>query len=115
MHGTIEYPFVERTNPLGHNGPQEKFVVRSTVGETEYTMEIPGAAKDYDIEVPLADLGKLGGKKFREGDPEKIGNPQLTDRELVAAMPKLPEPEDRGLVDSAYGVGELGGPEQSPR
>jgi hypothetical protein len=124
LHGTIDYPFADRANPLGENGPSEKFVIRSTVGNTEYTMEIPGAARDYDIEVPLADLSNLGstgtsqrtvgGVGGARPNSKDISNPQLTDRELVSDMPKLPEPEDRGLVDGAFGVGQMEGPTQSP-
>lgn len=127
LNGTIDYPFVDRANPLGENGPAEKFVIRTTMGNTEYTMEIPGAARDYDIEVPLQDLGKLGSGTAQQrfpGAPKSAGvaaaevkelsSPQLTDRELVSDMPKLPDPEDKGLVDGAFGVGQMEGPTQSP-
>ncbi len=114
LSGTIDYPFASRTSPLGHNGPEEKFVIKSTVGNSEYVLEIPGAARDYDIEVPLADLKRSGAIDTNAGSVEGISKPQFTDRELVKAMPRIPTPDDRALVEGAFGLGQSEGPMQSP-
>jgi len=114
LSGTIDYPFASRASPLGHNGPEDKFVIKSTVGATEYVLEIPGAARDYDIEVPLADLKNAGAIDTASGSMNGNFKPQYTDRELVKAMPKLPTPNDQGLVEGAFGVGQAEGPTQSP-
>ncbi len=110
---TIAYPFVEETHPLGANQFEEKFVIRSAVGKTEYTVEIPGAARDYDVEVPLAEIQEMNaaGQPTRS---EREWRPQTTDRELVADMPKTIDKTNRHLTDSAFGVGNKDGPEQSP-
>jgi len=114
LSGTIDYPFASRSAPLGHNGPGEKLVIKSTVGAAEYVLEIPGAARDYDIEVPLADLKNAGAIDTTSTAMEGSLKPQFTDRELVKAMPRLPTPNDQGLVEGAFGVGQAEGPTQSP-
>lgn len=114
LYGQIAYPFVSRTQPLGYNGPEEKFVIKSAVGGTEYVVEIPQGAKDYDIEIPIADI------KNQVNDPmglkpTGISQPMITDRELVANFPKIARSsEDAALVDNAFGVGDGDGPTQSP-
>ncbi len=44
LQGSIDYPFGDATKPLGVNGPEDKFVLKSQVGKTEYTIEIPKLA-----------------------------------------------------------------------
>lgn len=117
MNGTITYPFVGQDRPIGTNGPAEKFVVKSVVGDREYVVEIPDAAKDYDVQIPLAafdDPGSIGHKLA--GGTKGVNNPQLTDREIVAEMPQLEKkhPSDTALLDKAFGVGPKDGPKQAP-
>jgi hypothetical protein len=113
LNGTISYPFYQ-TNPLGTNGPQEKFVIRSAVGNTEYTVEIPGGAKDYDVEVPLASLDSsaTGGPDR----PRNLPNPVVTDREMVNDLPSIEKqnPAGTAFMDKAFGVGKSNGPGQEP-
>lgn len=112
---TIAYPFVEETHPLGASQFDEKFVIRSAVGKTEYTVEIPGAARDYDVEVPLAEISEMdSGDTAGRTRSERELRPQTTDRELVADMPKVQDGTNPHLTDSAFGVGNKKGPEQSP-
>lgn len=116
VEGTIAYPFIEKPTSMGHNGTEEKFVIRTTNGATEYTVEIPHAAAFYDVEVPIADLkGSTAGSAGGAGEGQ-VKNPQITDRELVANLPKLSvaSREEQALIDQAFGVGEPGGPRQSP-
>ncbi len=113
LQGSIDYPFGDSTKPLGVNGPEDKFVLKSQVGKTEYTIEIPKAGRDYDIEVPLEELKSQGGG-INDGSDPSIGNAAATDRELEKAMPQLSGKEDRRLVELAMGVAERGGPSQSP-
>lgn len=114
LYGQIAYPFSQPTQSLGRNGPEDKFVIKSVVGNTQYIVEIPRAAKDYDIEIPLADIRKdiedpLGLQ------PAGVGQPVLTDRELTSQFPNVAQgSEDASLVDNAFGVGQGDGPEQSP-
>lgn len=109
IRGTIVYPFYHHTQPLGNDGKDEKFVIRTIAGGTEYVVEIPHAASDYDVEVPIADMenGKLAYK------PK---NAQVSDRELIASMPKLSTAteDEKALMDKAFGTGEAGGPRQAP-
>ncbi|MEZ4743703.1 MAG: tetratricopeptide repeat protein [Bdellovibrionota bacterium] len=112
-HGSISYPFY-RTNPLGKNGKEEKFIIRSAVGESEYSIEIPGAARDYDIEIPLASMdSKAMGGPDR---PKNLANPTMTDREMVNALPSVEStnPAEAAFMDKAFGVGRIDGPQQSP-
>lgn len=113
VEGTIAYPFIEPANPIGYNGNQhdDKFVVRTLAGQTEYVVEIPQGAQFYDVEIPIAQLSGT-----ENGDLKKIKNPQNTDRELVANLPKLSAAtrEEQALLDQAFGVGEPGGPRQAP-
>lgn len=112
-NATIAYPFVEETHPIGADQFEEKFVIRSAVGKTEYTVEIPGAARDYDVEVPIAEIQEMdGGTGLTRSEREM--RPQMTDRELIADMPKLDDGTNPHLTDSAFGVGNKKGPEQSP-
>lgn len=108
----IAYPFYH-TNALGQDPTtsRDKFVIRTISGGTEYVVEIPGAAQDYDVEVPIAQPTGEGN-----AGAMRVKNAQLTDRELVASMPKLEQAteEERALMDRAYGVGERGGPRQAP-
>src|SRR5262245_33305874 len=53
LSGAIAYPFVDETATLGTTPPDDRFVIRSVVGDREYAIEIPGAARDYDVQVPL--------------------------------------------------------------
>ena len=112
--GQIAYPFVDETAPLGKNGPDDKFVIRSAVGNAEYTVEIPGAAQDYDVAVPLADMAPAGS--LTPGTASHEGNAITTDREITAAFPRLDRahPTDTAILDQAFGVGENGGPRQAP-
>lgn len=112
MYGTIAYPFGP-AKALAINRKEEKFIIRSVNGSTEYAVEIPGAAEEYDIEVPMADLGSsaIGGI-----NPKDIKNPAVTDRQAVASFPSIAnqQPTDSAFVDKAFGVGEEDGPTQSP-
>lgn len=114
LQGQISYPFIQETSPIGVNGRTEPFVLKTTVGGTEYVVEIPHEARDYDIQVPLANINKddaTNGKR-----PKNVGSPQVTDRELEGAMPKIEDSrsQDAYLVDSAFGVSRTDGPSQSP-
>jgi len=108
----INYPFIAETAPIGINGRRDPFIMRTAVGNTEYTVEIPYNAKDYDIQVPLTNLDLSGP----DGRAKKVSNPAVTDREYERAMPKLDDTQgpDASVVDAAFGVGRSEGPEQSP-
>ena len=111
LHGTIAYPFYGG-EAIGNDRSTagERFVIRTRSGATEYVVEIPHAGRDYDVEVPIARDTDHMEDKFR------IKNPSVTDRELVSSMPKLGKAtqSERALMDKAFGVGEKGGPKQSP-
>lgn len=117
VNGTIQYPFVDETGPLGLNVPEEKFIIRSAIGNKEYTIEIPGGARDFDVQVPLADLGSpddfdpIAGRR-----PHDLPNPVSTDAEAVATFPRLENerPTDTAMMDAAFGVGTAEGPIQAP-
>lgn len=114
LSGEIAYPFVDETRPLGRNGPDERFIIRSAVGDREYAIEIPGAARDFDVQVPLADLGEATSSgKTR---PKSLPSPVTTDAELKAALPSLEtaRPTDTALLDGAFGTAPAGGPSQAP-
>lgn len=110
--GTITYPFIKAPPHLGKDGQDERFIIRTVSGRTEYIVEIPQAADEYNVTVPLAIKDQLG-----ESDPElQAQNPQLTDRELLTKMPR-PDgqlEQDRALLDRAFGVGDQEGPGQAP-
>ena len=112
VRGTIAYPFLNTNPPLGKERrcSHEPFIIRTISGPTEYVVEIPGAAADYDVEVPIANISNRYEQKV------KVRNAQVTDRELVSVMPKLSKAtqKERALMDKAFGVGEKGGPRQAP-
>ncbi len=116
LNGEISYPFVDEAQSLGKNGPEEKFIIRSAVGDHEYTIEIPGAARDYDVQIPLGDLGEADGDVIAGRKPKQLASPVTTDKEMVAALPRLDRSRatDSALMDSAFGVGGTDGPKQSP-
>jgi tetratricopeptide (TPR) repeat protein len=106
---TITYPFAESATPLGTEDPEDKFIIRTMAGNTEYVVEIPKAGADYDIEVPIAEMK---GSEL----PSKTKNPYKTDKELVNDMPKVNAQTEAelALLNKAFGVGEKDGPKQSP-
>lgn len=110
IQGTISYPFYVETDPIGKNGKDDKFVIRTISGDTEYVVEIPHAATDYDVAIPIAQLNENAKKKHT------IRNAHITDRELTASFPKLDQEvqNERSLMDKAFGVMESGGPTQAP-
>lgn len=114
MYGTIAYPFV-KGKPLGINSDKERFIVRSRVGDTEYVVEIPHAAEDYDIEVPLSALESQarGGGGDR---PSGLGSPVATDKELMESLPDITkkDPTKSAFIDKAFGMGKSMGPVESP-
>lgn len=118
LSGTIAYPFVDETNPLGKNGPEEKFVIRSAVGDREYAIEIPGGARDFDVQVPLADLGEATGEGGLSGrrTPKNLPSPVTTDQEMKSTLPSLDRnrPTDTALLDGAFGAAPAKGPAQAP-
>jgi len=118
LRGSISYPFAAATESLGHDRRGDSFVIKSATNTAEYTIEIPGSASEYDITIPLAAL-EPGGNELRGAGgsrPTPVGNPATTDREIVSQMPRIDgrHPGDTALLDSAFGVGEKGGPQQSP-
>ncbi len=118
LNGTIAYPFVDESNPLGRNGPEEKFVIRSAVGDREYAIEIPGGARDFDVQVPLADLGELTAEGANPGKyaPKSLPSPVVTDQEMKSMLPSLDRdrPTDTALLDGAFGAAPADGPGQAP-
>jgi hypothetical protein len=117
LNGTIQYPFVDETRPLGIEPPEEKFIIRSAVGNKEYSVEIPGGARDFDVQVPIADLGSAEDFDSVAGRrPDHLSNPVSTDSEMVATLPRLEneKPTDTTIMDAAFGVGNADGPSQAP-
>jgi hypothetical protein len=117
IRGTpISFPFIDDEKPLDLDGPSEKFVIRSAVGAREYAIEIPGAAQDYDVQVPVADMGEKDPEVAAGLKPRDLPSPRQTDQELVGAMPRLDNSRetDTSFMDRAFGVGPSGGPRQSP-
>lgn len=102
----ISLPYDGDTRPLDRSPAEEKFVIRSAVGAKEYAIEIPGAARDYDVQVPIAEAGPAGGHLEPDGRPKGLGSPVQTDQELLSAMPRLDESrgKETGLMDQAFGV-----------
>lgn len=109
VDGTISYPFADRTQPIGKDPSGDRFVIRSIRGGAEYVVEIPHAAEDYDISIPMSGLPA-------EDTQKKVQNPQLTDRELLSSMPRPTQDQerDRALLDDAIGVDTQEGGEQGP-
>ncbi len=113
VEGQISYPFTERTERIGKDPAQDRFVIRSVKGESEYIVEIPDGGDDYDIAVPMQGLPGGGGGGASKKDPK---NPQLTDRELLSAMPRPDQEQerDRAMLEDALGVGAGEAREQGP-
>lgn len=117
LSGTISYPFVDETKSLGEDRDDgDRFIIRSAVGAREYSIEIPGAARDYDVQVPLADLGESDDDVLTGKRPKSLSNPVTTDKEIVSALPRLERDRatDTALMDSAFGAGGADGPRQAP-
>ena len=110
IRGSISYPFYSESHLVGRSQRQDPFVIRTVKGDTEYIVEIPYAAEDYDIEIPLGEILPADKKN------QHFKNAQVTDRELVSSMPKLSAAteEEKALLDKAFGVASNGGPRQAP-
>jgi hypothetical protein len=113
--GKILFPFSEKTDYIGRDRPGNKFIVRSTVGNTEYEIEIPDAARNYDIVVPLTNMQASSGAGSSAAEDSSIPS-SSTDREFISQFPPLEgkSPEETALLDSAFGVGKAQGPTQGP-
>lgn len=114
LRGTIAYPFVDETQTLGRDGPQEKFIIKSAAGGREYQIEIPGAARDYDVQIPIADLGP---ETTNQGPSSLSTTPTVTtDHELTSQHPQMGKAKtsETTVLDSAFGVAEKEGPQQNP-
>ena len=111
LNGPISYPFV-KGQPLGINGKKEPFIVRSRLGETEYTIEIPDAGEEYNIEIPLAALQPPG----KPQTTHDLSSVRATDQELTSAFPQLAQKAGKSaqLVDQAFGMGEVPSPPGAP-
>ena len=119
MHGSIDYPFAGSQRRLGgaNHKRDDKLVVRTSVGNTEYQLEVPSAADDMDIEIPIMPLGGSQATGTLTGDrPGGLGNPSSADRELTGALPQIDSkfPGETGVLDKAFGTGPDGGYRQSP-
>ena len=119
MHGSIDYPFAGSQRNLGgaNRKRDDKLVVRTSVGNTEYQLEVPSAADDMDIEIPIMPLGGSQATGTLTGDrPGGLGNPSSADRELTGALPQIDSkfPGETGVLDKAFGTGPDGGYRQSP-
>ncbi len=114
LSGSIVYPFFENPDLIGKDDSKEKFIIKSTVGGTEYEVQIPGAARDYDIQVPLVQFDASGGA-FNDSHAAQ-STPEATDRELVNALPRIDSAQGQGLavLDKAMGLGEAEGPYSAP-
>ena len=116
--GSISYPFIADTKPVGRAQAKQPFIIKSSVGSSEYSIEIPDNDSHYDIQIPLAELAPKGaGDGFaRTSADGKPLNPANTDKELVAALPALAKnkPNETAMMDTAFGVGSPEGPVQSP-
>ncbi len=106
--GSIEYPFAEETVRIGKNQNKEPFSIKT--GQGQYQVDLPGAADDYDVNLPLQAMPQASPAPAETAKTK----PNMTDREFEANMPKLAEPDDRYLMESALGLGENGGPGQAP-
>ena len=113
LSGTITYPFV-KTNPLGVNGPEEKFVIKTIVGKKQYVIEIPKAGRDYDIEIPIAELDKATGET--PGQVEGLSSPHLTDAELTTNLPQIEKsrPQKTTLLNKAFGTTRVAQDKEDP-
>jgi tetratricopeptide (TPR) repeat protein len=116
--GSISYPFIADTKPLGHAREKKPFIIRSAIGASEYSVEIPDDASRYDIQIPLAELAPKGASDslHRSGSGDRPLNAATTDKELVADLPALSKtkPSETAMMDAAFGVGAPEGPVQSP-
>ena len=115
LQGTISYPFAEQTDSIGHV-PREKIIIKTTVGAMEYQVEIPGGGDDYDIQIPISELAAAGKGGATGGGKSEPQNPQSTDQELVANLPRMKTngQGDAALLDRAMGASPKSGPRQSP-
>ncbi len=118
IEGTISYPFIADTKPVGRAQRKAPFIIRSAVGASEYSVEIPDNASRYDIQIPLAELRPAGSPDSttgarRDGKPLNAGT---TDKELVGALPSISKskPNEIAMMDAALGLGSPEGPVQSP-
>lgn len=111
--GQISYPFTEKTEKIGKDPARDRFVIRSVRGDSEYIVEIPDGGDDYDIAVPMQGLGGGAGGAASKKDPK---NPQITDRELLSAMPKpdYEQERERAMLEDALGLGSSESQEQGP-
>lgn len=111
LQGTISYPFASSPT-IGMDAKSENFVIKTSVGSTEYSVEIPHGGQDYDIVIPIA---QLGGDTSPE-TPYKDSEAVTTDKEMISSLPTL-ENQKRtmtSLLDKAYGAGKKDGPSQAP-
>lgn len=115
MRGSITYPFAQRTDPLGLDRQRETLVIRARKGDSEYAVELPGAGVDYDVHIPVEELGATSSAQ-EDRLSKSVGSPVLTDRELIGVMPKLSSQSAPkvALLDRSMGLMPSEKPSQGP-
>ncbi len=101
LHGNITYPFAVAPPSIGKNIPKKDFVIRSQKGGTMYQVAIPGEARDFNVEVPLAEMSP--DQSYISKTPE---GSSMTDRELVSHLPSIDKSfrDQTSQTDQAFGV-----------
>lgn len=111
VNSPIDNPFTA-TSALGRDAKAENFIIKTSVGNTVYSVEIPHGGQDYDIVVPLAKLDVNGSPGSNYKDSDAV----ITDQELVSSLPTLENKKSKqtAMLDKAFGVGKTEGVKQPP-
>jgi len=105
LSGPISFPFGPTTS-MGTPEKREPFVIRSNTGAAEYQVELPGAGRDYEVEIPVSLEGSKNPKQAQTD--AKLGSAVATDKELLSELPDMEvrQGATAALLDKSMGVGK---------
>jgi hypothetical protein len=105
MSGPISFPFAS-TSALGDSEKKEPFIIRSNTGSAEYEVQLPGAGRNYEVEIPVS--FEASGKKGLEKSLSKESSPVSSDKELLSELPdmEIRQGATSAMLDRSMGVGK---------
>ncbi len=103
MNGPISFPFAP-TSALGNSEKKEPFLIRSNTGTVEYEVQLPGAGRNYDVEIPVALEGS--GKTNVDKKSARESSPVSSDKELLSELPdmEIRQGSTAAMLDRSMGV-----------
>jgi len=105
INGPISFPFAP-TSTLGDSEKKEPFIIRSNTGGAEYEVQLPGAGRNYEVEIPV--VLEASGKPSADKKLSQQSSPVSSDKELLSELPdiEIRQGSTAAMLDRSMGVGK---------